>query len=304
MTKCKLIVLQGAPAAGKSTWAREFVTGKTDWVIVNRDSLRNMCGDYWIPSREDYITTLEENSITSALSSKYNVIIDSTNLNPKTIAKWKEIAEKFKAEIEFKEFYIPFEEAVERDSKRENPVGKKVIKKFYRMYYNDRFVNESLRTVEHPRIPIDKSLPKAVICDIDGTIAWMQGRSPYDYSKVIEDKHDPRLVQLIKNLQEADVEIIFLSGREGNDQCKQDTLKWLSELFPPKKKMFTTYPSYTFFQRKKGDYRPDEIIKKELYDEFIKDKYDVICVFDDRDKVVNMWRELGLLCCQVNKGDF
>lgn len=56
--------------------------------------------------------------------------------------------------------------------------------------------------------------------------------------------------------------------------------------------------------RRKGDYRPDEIIKKEIFDNYILGQYDVICVFDDRNKVVDIWRENKLLTCQVEQGDF
>lgn len=300
----KLLVLQGPPACGKTTWAREFIKGKKDWVIVNRDSIRNGRGDYWIPEQEGYISSIEDFSIKSALTSNLNVIIDATNLNPKTIEKWKNISEECKAEIEFKEFYIPFEEAVERDSKREQPVGKKVIKRFYRQYYLNRLKNETEQIINHKRLPIDSSVPKAVICDVDGTIAWMQGRSPYDYTKISEDIHDPRLLQLLQNLQEAEVELIFVSGREGNEQCVKDTIEWLTNLFPPKKKLNVWNPSFMLFQRKKGDYRPDEIIKEEIYHQEIEGKFDIIAVFDDRNKVVNMWRNLNLLCLQVNNGDF
>ena len=48
-----------------------------------------------------------------------------------------------------------------------------------------------------------------------------------------------------------------------------------------------------------GDRRKDLIVKKELYMNHIHNNYDVICVFEDRQSVVDMWRELGLLCCQV-----
>lgn len=132
----------------------------------------------------------------------------------------------------------------------------------------------------------------------------MQNRSPYDYTKVSSDLHDPRLVQLLQRLHSDGVEIIFVSGREGTEQCHKDTIEWLTNLFPPYKKLNVTVPSFMFFQRKKGDYRPDEIVKEEIYHQEIEGKFDIISVFDDRDKVVNMWRELGLLCCQVNKGDF
>ena len=65
----------GPPASGKTSWSKEFVKGKSTWIRVNRDDLRLMCGDYWIPSREKLINTLEETTITSALEQGYNVII-------------------------------------------------------------------------------------------------------------------------------------------------------------------------------------------------------------------------------------
>jgi hypothetical protein len=45
--------------------------------------------------------------------------------------------------------------------------------------------------------------------------------------------------------------------------------------------------------RPEGDTRPDEVVKRELYKEHIKGKYNVIAVFDDRAKVCRMWNELG-----------
>lgn len=290
----KILVLQGVPASGKTTWAREFVKGKTDWVIVNRDSLRNMRGDYLISSQEDYISDIEQSAVEFALKRNLNIIIDATNLNPNTVNKWKTISSNYNAEIEFKEFKITFKEAVERDSKREKPVGEKVIKRFFRMYYPEQLANESLQTVQHYRIPINNGLPQAVICDIDGTLAWMQNRSPYDYTKVKNDFYDDGLVRLLTKLCNQGIQLIIVSGREASDQCTQDTLDWLNKKFD----------NFIFYQRRQKDYRPDEIIKEEIYHTCIEDRYDIMCVFDDRNKVVNMWRNLGLLCCQVNEGDF
>jgi hypothetical protein len=56
--------------------------------------------------------------------------------------------------------------------------------------------------------------------------------------------------------------------------------------------------------RTEGDHRSDDIVKKEIYEKRIAPQYDVVIVFDDRDKVVKMWRDLGLLCGQVYYGDF
>lgn len=130
----RLIILQGAPAAGKSTWAREFVKGKKDWVIVNRDSIRDGRGDYWIPEQEKFISELEVFHIRKALEYGLNVIIDATNLNPTTLAKWDTIAKEFSAEMEIKVFDIPLDEAIRRDSERSRSVGEKVIRDFYNRY--------------------------------------------------------------------------------------------------------------------------------------------------------------------------
>ena len=130
----ELVILQGIPGSGKSTFAKEFVKGKTDWVIVNRDSIRDMRGDYWIPNQEKWVSKVEEASINSALNYNYNVIIDATNLNPKTLKKWQNIAYSFNAEIKHKIFKIDIEEAIERDKERNRTVGPMVIRTMYNKY--------------------------------------------------------------------------------------------------------------------------------------------------------------------------
>ena len=55
--------------------------------------------------------------------------------------------------------------------------------------------------------------------------------------------------------------------------------------------------------RKTGDYRKDSIVKREMFEEHIEGKYNVLFVLDDRNQVVDMWRkELGLTCLQCNYG--
>lgn len=135
---------------------------------------------------------------------------------------------------------------------------------------------------------------KAIICDIDGTLAHMQDRDPYDYDKVDTDVVDKTIKNILRVFYGTnDYAILIVSGRE--DTCKQETIGWLS-------KNYVMYDE--LFMRKHGDYRPDEVIKKEIYDKHIKDKYDVEFVLDDRNKVVKMWREIGLKCLQVEEGDF
>lgn len=309
----KLIILQGPPCSGKSTWAKEYITHAHNTVIVSRDSFRlHLCGGETTNmfknmnnAREELITKMESESITEALKAGFNVVVDATNLNPKTINRMYKLADGAglsKTDIEFKEFYVPFKEAVERDLARKEAgghyVGKHVIQRFYERYYAEKYAAESLKTVQPFRVPQQPDLPKAVICDLDGTVAWMQNRSPYDGTKVDADKCDPMLQTLLHAISMSSlhcIEVIFVSGREGTAECQEKTLNWLQKHFSF---------DFTILMRKEKDYRPDEVVKKEIYEQYIKDQYDVMCVFDDRQKVVDMWREQGLLCCQVAKGDF
>ena len=136
----------------------------------------------------------------------------------------------------------------------------------------------------------------AIICDIDGTLAIHNGRSPYDLTKVSEDGFNYHLWFLIK-----DQNIIFLSGREGKKQVREDTVAWLKKYTGIMNDEFYTD---RLFMRAEGDNRKDDVIKAEIYTYIIEPHFDIIAVFDDRDRIVKMWREKGLFTCQVNYGDF
>ena len=134
----KLIVLQGIPASGKSTWAKQWAKEyPNSRVVVNRDSLRSMLGEYWVTQREPLINKLEEICVIEALKSNYEVCIDATNLNPKTISKWQNLSKDMNVDIEFKEFKISEEEAIARDKGRALEVGEKTIRNFYEKYYKN-----------------------------------------------------------------------------------------------------------------------------------------------------------------------
>ena len=132
----KLLILQGIPASGKSTFAREWVNeDPSNRIIVNRDSIREMLGPYWMPSREKLVTGIEDDVITNGLFQGYDVCVDATNLNPKTVRKLMSYENYNDCEIEFKYFKISLEEAIERDKNRSRSVGEKVIRDFYKKYY-------------------------------------------------------------------------------------------------------------------------------------------------------------------------
>jgi FMN phosphatase YigB (HAD superfamily) len=135
---------------------------------------------------------------------------------------------------------------------------------------------------------------KAIICDIDGTLADKGGRFVFDYAKVDQDTVKEAVKETVNLFYSQGYQIILLSGRE--DISREKTEQWL-------KKNDIQY--HHLYMRAARDFRKDSIIKKELYEKHIRDKYDVLFVLDDRNQVVDMWRkELNLPCFQVDYGDF
>jgi hypothetical protein len=140
----------------------------------------------------------------------------------------------------------------------------------------------------------DPSLPKAIICDLDGTLCLMNGRSPFDASRCDEDLPNIPVVNMVKNYHQLGYKIILASGRE--DTFKPQTMTWLE-------RYGITYDM--LIMRTSGDFRKDAIIKKEIFVNHVEGKYFVELVLDDRNQVVDLWRnDLHLPCFQVFYGDF
>ena len=149
-------------------------------------------------------------------------------------------------------------------------------------------------------------MKKIVIFDLDGTLALIDKRrdiSTKNNGKIDWDKFfDPGLIDLdLPNQPVIDVanvlnkqgfEIWILSGR--SDVTWQATLDWLGK------------HNVTFTQlimRPQDDlFLPDNKLKQKWLDWIGVDN--VAMVFDDRNQVVDMWRQNGLTCFQVAKGDF
>lgn len=279
----KLLLLRGLPASGKTTFAKELARNDGNWVRVNKDDLRNMLhGGRWSGKHERRIVQLERQLVEKALKDGKNVVIDDTNFNSIHEKQYREIAKQYNADFEIKEFDTPLEECIKRDNARPNGVGETVIRKMYNQY---------LKPAPAKYTP-DSMLQPAIVCDIDGTLAHMHDRSPYDWSKVGNDMVDIPIAWLTSILFRS-VSVILVSGRD--ESCRKETEDWLAK----------NGICYTkLIMRKEGDNRPDEVVKEEIFNEHIRGGYNVRFVLDDRDKVVDMWRQMGLKCLQVAEGDF
>jgi hypothetical protein len=146
-----------------------------------------------------------------------------------------------------------------------------------------------------------------VICDIDGVIADCTHRLKFIQCSPEQPKanwdaffdacsEDAPLEPMIRFLRALDDEfdILYVTGRPASTHMK--TMLWMARYDVPLEKGSDIY------MRKDGDHRQDSVVKAEIFDKYIA--RDVHAVFEDRDQVVQMWREKGLLCLQPKKGDY
>lgn len=150
-------------------------------------------------------------------------------------------------------------------------------------------------------------MQKVVIFDLDGTLAlidkrrdkaslpngkmnWKEFFSPQNIQ--LDEPNQP-VIESFKALQKAGFVCGVFSGRD--DISKEETKDWLNQ--------HGIEPSF-LKMRKHGSFTPDDTLKKLWLDDLIDLGHEVMCVFDDRDKVVKMWRENGISCFQVAPGNF
>lgn len=302
-SKPKVLILAGAPGSGKTTYANKVLEKKPKTVILSFDGLRKtLFNDY--KSNDKLVFKMFETCLLEAVNSGYDVIIDNTNTK---LAYYNEILTvlKGKAYVRYKVFDEPVELLLARNKTRD--LEKRIADEsvITRMHTNlsklDRNAVQKLiyghnNEVDEPRIiryESNPNLKKAIIVDIDGTIAHMNGkRGPFEWDKVGLDEPDSKIIGIVKRYADTH-EVLVVSGRDGS--CRAITQKWLAEFEVPHNQLY---------MRPAGDYRKDSIIKHEIYESKIKDQYDIEFVLDDRATVVNTWRALGLKCLQVEKGDF
>ncbi len=147
-----------------------------------------------------------------------------------------------------------------------------------------------------------------VIFDLDGTIAIIDERRKlstklngkmdwdifFDPKNILLDKPNFAVIKTLKALKMSGFKIVILSGRL--DITKAATLKWL-------KKYKVDFDDFKMRENtSKGKFMSDVMLKENWLKEIGKDNIEF--VFDDRKKLVEMWRNNGLICFQVADGNF
>lgn len=281
----EVIVLKGLPASGKSTWARAQVRqfpGR--FKRVNKDDLRDMLDDgEWSEANERFIVRARDRLIVAAIDAGHDVIVDDTNLNPEHERAIRKLVEG-RAEVVVREFEVTVEEAIKRDHERARSVGEQVIRDMHQ-----RWLGTDL---EQPGP--EAEVPPAIICDLDGTLALLGERSPYNASRADQDlPNEPVIRVLLASVAYEGARVFLVSGRE--EKYRKVTERWLQ-------KHGIAFDG--LFLRRNKDFRKDTVVKREIYEREIHGQYRVLFVLEDRDQVVAFWRSLGLTCLQVAEGNF
>lgn len=152
---------------------------------------------------------------------------------------------------------------------------------------------------------------KTVIFDLDGTLARIGRRREistkedgsihwgkfFDPENINLDEPNWSVIEMFYAMKDRGHQVVIFSGR--SDGTKEATQKWL-ENYGIQPDMLVMRDSST----RETMFMPDDKLKLGWLNEYFPDRNQILCIFDDRDKVVRMWRDQGLSCFQVEEGNF
>jgi predicted kinase len=257
-------------------------------------------GRAWSRAHEQTVLDVQDAAVRAAIDGGFDAVVDNTHLTPH-IPKRLKAAAMGRATFVVHDFtHVPFGECLRRDAARENPVGEDVIQRLHDNHVKatkngwrltDAWMNDTPAVALY--VP-DPGLPSAIMCDIDGTLAVMGDRGPYDFARCGEDALNESVRRALVSFRLANNdEIVLLSGR--GEEFREQTEGWLAR---------HAVPYDELWMRPAGDTRRDDIVKAELFDAHLRHQYNVRVSLDDRDRVVALWRRMGLPTWQVNYGNF
>lgn len=296
----RLLLTRGLPASGKTTFARKL---QPRVARVNRDDLRLMLHGrrLFTETAESQVSHVQRLTVEALLGRRADVIVDDTNLRTTTVREWARLAARFRASFEVHDFTdVPLEECIRRDAGRPagERVGERNIRAMHDRYLAGRNLPLPIPYVDPDdpgiRYDPDPELPAAVLVDIDGTVALIGDRSPYDWDRVGFDTPNQAVIGAVRAMHAAGNAVVFCTGRD--EEARAETEAWLD--------LFVGVPYEGLFLRPAGDNRKDALVKQEIFERQIRGRWRIVGVFDDRRQVVRMWRELGLTVFQVAEGDF
>lgn len=298
----KLLVLQGLPASGKSTFANSLA--KEGWEMVTKDDIRTeleATGWVWSKANEANVIAIRDARIQEALGRGVNVVSADTNFVRSHKVALRAIAEKVGAVFEIKRFDVTLEECLRRNELRSGKahVPVEVVHRLYNQYVaNDpaHFPLSANLEIVYEKVVLDPKLPPAIICDLDSTLSLyehLNHRGHYDHSNCYLDEVNKPVREILRRFVD-DTEIIYLTGRE--EIYRAPTSRFLED---------NNCPGGQLLMRPAGDTRKDILVKLETFNNNVRGKFNVRFCLEDRPRIVQLWRRLGLETLTVgNLEDF
>jgi predicted kinase len=284
-----LLATAGLPGSGKTVWARHLLEVAPCFVRVNSDDLR----EQHPRSHEAVIRNMRDSRIKKALEAGQSVVVDNTNL--RGMSDLRKLARENGAELIAVDFtQVPWQECVRRDADRaargERATGRSVIIKMAmdaKLFERDPSTNE-----------------EAVIIDLDGTLTDVSHRIHHlrgeqknwkaFFEGIPGDKVNNAVAVLYHMIVRSGYTVLFVSGRPEDHRIPSE--EWLRK--------YNLDDYFALFMRPFNDMAPDTEVKGKIYDRYIKPYFNVVFTVDDRDQVVAMWRDKGLVCMQVAEGSY
>ena len=331
----------GPPGSGKSTYFKKNFSNRNDIIQIERDQIRkdirkefsdeqNFIKSYYnrnkkaILKDERKVNSITNDLINKAKNNNFDLFFSNTNLNIKHRDRLVKHLINLGYEIHYIILYKTLDELISINNTRQKKVNKETLGKFYNQFVQQLSLFETeinnvvyyygLNSKYYSCLADLKNdnnftvTSNCVICDIDGTVAHMNNRNPFDWSNVYSDDIDEIVLNMVLGVSNKyDCDIVFLTGRDAD--AYTDTYKWLIN------KLMINNPEipyiennkvddgrkYLLYSRNSQDMRKDSVIKTEIYNSMIVPNYDkVLCVFDDRPQMVDCWNDLGLKTIAVS----
>jgi len=293
-----IIITQGLPASGKTTWATQWQQEEpSSREIVCRDDIRQ---ELFGQNRKTYTyTKTKEQKVTeyqTELIQKYtrrglDVCVADTNLNPYTFKRLANLAEMLGVKYEIESFkFVPLVELLKRDSERNDNVGEAVIINMWERYLKKE--SNIARNYELTN-PFRGS---CIVCDLDGTLADNSHRSPYAGELCGEDKLIESTYSVLWShykMYKDICPIIYASGRQ--EKYRPIIDEWLRQHNCP-------FPE-NLYLRPDDELKKDWKVKEDMAHQILKE-YQIMYWLDDRYSVTTHLRSLGITVHSVNFGRF
>lgn len=284
----QVLIVRGMPGCGKSSWAKRIIEEYPPGSVarMNNDDITQMMfgkPDVFVPNMERTFARMRGHML-GALLSQPNirmVIVDNTNLSVKTVNNLAKTTAQFGGDVVVDDRFlsVPLEECLRRNANRDRQVPVDVMHRMHKAARNLKPYEDRLGPPIEPFPNDDMSLPVVVICDIDGTVADLNGRSPFAWDEVHNDLPRPEIIAMVRGYVAQNIEVQFLTGRDGS--CREATEAWIAKHIGP---------GFTVHMKDAGDHRSDFVTKPETIHREFAGKRRILTAIDDRESVIAMMR--------------